>query len=461
MQKTLLTKLFNLSGQKLWKLQGYQPMYSSSLPKNCLFLRSDQITAPSFSTSGKISYPRVGSYPNKFLLNPAKLFTRRAEEETLRLEEYGWAGQPIVKRMHSIFPETHGETSDLLKFAKNSKYIVEVGNNFEVQLRNFGRSHDIISTCQIKNGPSNLKKMANLDFTKTRRLHTKKEKNYLYNSGILTKRPLKVKRKKRTVVLGSKPGIFSKRKFYENKKHKMTRKVPRVTPTLAINRRFSTMPLSENICFTPNRQFQTSSSLGYAKEAVSMKKVSKLAVTGSKNGRNISKDASVSTMSEDNCVCPAILYTAGKRKSTKICGEAAKRRKAKKLSNYKQKMCLAEPREVPEQMRTSVCLSAAAAKMAKLKNVKECPEPEEKKVAPRTKICLPNIEEEMAKMEEKEKCVQIEEEKVRKRTKVCKPVFILAKEEVGIQVEKAEVCVSSKSGKIVSKHTKICPPDKK
>uniref|UniRef100_A0A1B6KRV4 Uncharacterized protein n=1 Tax=Graphocephala atropunctata TaxID=36148 RepID=A0A1B6KRV4_9HEMI len=85
----------------------------SSLMLKKMLLRVNCVKSHSFGTSANHQFwnKLVPFYSQAQV--PSKLFAHKAEIEHPVTEGVGWAGQPIVKRVHPILPEVYGDVADI------------------------------------------------------------------------------------------------------------------------------------------------------------------------------------------------------------------------------------------------------------------------------------------------------------------------------------------------------------
>lgn len=78
-----------------------------------------KVCANGFSTSTSPSFwNKLSANEQQQFQVPAELYVHRAEFEPLLVEGVGWAGQPIVRRIHPILPEVYGDPSDIFTAVK-------------------------------------------------------------------------------------------------------------------------------------------------------------------------------------------------------------------------------------------------------------------------------------------------------------------------------------------------------
>ncbi|XP_046674214.1 uncharacterized protein LOC124363121 [Homalodisca vitripennis] len=418
---------------------------------------------------------------------PSKLFAHKAEMEQPATEGVGWAGQPIVKRVHSILPEVYGDVSDIFQPVKELENPKEGCKSRQVSTL----------TETSKDNPTQFECLEELsaDCTKNEvaeNVYEKSQKNVAYTMNPVVPEDVKshvrshdtisfindsVKEKLTDKVLSKEMTneesvhVISKHGENESKqKNIFIRGIKKEGVKIRSGSGFSKTGV---VLKTPKKKMRK-------KTKVCSSRTGSALTVNKKRGAKKKREAKVFRVNKKNkyptqLVLNQRTYTQPFQKNvlfvenrqlktdtssrypvrqrTEICGEATTD-VTKKLNEWKPEMCLVK-KTVKTRRRTLVCASKIA-RDKKKRNLPKCVKPE-KKVPPKVLICPPKLEDELAA--QGEKCQKQEEVKIRKRTQVCKPVIIFGKEKTEIKVEK--VIREKKVRKIRSRHTTICLPTDK
>uniref|UniRef100_A0A1B6GLW6 Uncharacterized protein n=1 Tax=Cuerna arida TaxID=1464854 RepID=A0A1B6GLW6_9HEMI len=407
---------------------------------------------------------------------PSKLFAHKAEMEQPVTEGVGWAGQPIVKRVHSILPEVYGDVSDIFQPVKElanstegykSRQVSTLTETSKDNPTQVGSVEELSPDCSKNEVAENFyeKSQKNMTYTVNRVVPEEAKSRvrshdtiFLINDSVKEKLTDKDLTKKMTneenVHVTSKHGekkskqdnIFIRGIKKEGTKVRYGSGFSKTGVVLKTSKK--KMRKKTKVCSS-----RTGSALNVNKKRGAKKKregkvfrinkKSKYPTQLVLNQRTYTQPFQKNVLFMENRQLKTDTSSRYPvRPRTEICGEAAAGF-TKKLNEWKPEMCLVK-KTVKTRRRTLVCASKVA-RDKKKRNLPKCVKPE-KKVPPKVLICPPRLEDELAAQDDK--CQKQEEVKVRKRTQVCKPVIIFGKEKSEIKVEKVICDKKSKKDKI-------------
>lgn len=462
----------------------------SSVEKN-LSKGVNKVCANGFSTSTNPKFwNKLSAYDQQQYQVPAELYVHRAEFEPLLVEGVGWAGQPIVRRIHPILPEVYGDPSDIFtaveklpgrskvheepshfsqansvnktipenaqlqavdmevkeESQKNPPYVNKNEIKEETEVKSPSRSSDAISFMDenIKNGPSNRLRSKEADSIPTvKGIKQKTDGQVITKVGVISKKDKRFKKSK-NINLNS-GFLLTKQKKKSKKKTKVCDSKAKVPLTMKTkikkskNNDLSVLGMNKKRSLQPNILLNQQASAPPARRTVI-----------------VLANRQLQTYSQANQAKVSI--NVKERTSGKITTLSKKQNKSRKLEStgkYPEDCKCPEIIDTKTRFPTKICGEAAGAKDKKKKKDwkgKMCPIEHKTQHRRRTFVCNSATFGKAKRKRQLPKCVK-PEKKIAPRVQICPPQL-----EDELEKGKKKKCIKQVEEVKIRLRTKVCKP---